>query len=62
MCHGFEGYRHHTTKDRQRRDTASKNLNIWTEKKDRKIYFKKQVRALVKEIQVVQIREREVPR
>lgn len=49
-------------KDRQRKDTASKNLNIWTEKRDRRTYFRKQVRALVKEIQVVQIREREVPR
>lgn len=56
------GYRDHIMKDWQRRDTASKNVNIWTGKGDRRIYFRKQARALVKQIQVVQIREREVPR
>lgn len=62
MCYRFGGYRDHMLKDRQTRDTASKDVNIWTGKGDKRVCFRKQVRALIKQIQVAQIREGEIPR
>lgn len=37
----FESYRDNTLRDRQARDTASINVNIWTGKRDRRRCFRK---------------------
>lgn len=43
ICYWLEGYRDHTFQDSQAKDIAGRNVNIWTGKRERIIWFWKLV-------------------